>query len=1308
MMSPTFENLLKLVSQRQENLNLWKDDVRRRVRDTRNHWTPARISLELDREFSPHSRIRIIDGGPQSGKTEFVRRRIETLVTKEDEEFPPFVVSFDQLMSLLDDRIRAGLATPPGIGQPQDALRFFLDQSFSHRLGQPWVAFARDQAESILKGQGGSESRVRHDATLFFVQTNAIPPPLQPQALVWLYDLNQALPRNTCIELDGNLPGLGDLLHTERHTLCPLSDAAIQQFLEERQASGLWSQPERAAGLPTLRHKMRCPLLLDRATRWWAWRTDTNASNADRYALLNRIARWENHSRDWLWDSEKPDSVVLNHRPSGKGGKMPPKPKQEIIGRDPEILQLRHRLFPGALEIVQGPGGLGKTALTRETIKELFDDEGRARPGMTPFDRALYLNTYDCCRNREKHDYLEACQNELAVLAGYQHGQFSDFRQHLAECAVLVILEGAEQLEDAALAELVEAIQSPSAVIVNTRSSRQAAYITSNADQIIAVKKLETDDAMRLLLRVSEDFDQLRPKEQAILKRMLGVVSGHPLNLLALGHWRNSGPSDKDMEKLADDLELDPVGTLDDIEGELYDRITKRYLKNLTDEQREVLGACWLWPPGVFEADVIGALLGGKQQEREVLKTINVLAGAPGLLRQRADRRYEWEHAFGAQQARSVAQGLNLQPDLNSFLTWWQEREAEGAGSALDPSSASGQDAKLLRVLVLAENMLSLQSQTGGSPDFYRDLAHIVFDALATVGDNPFDTDAEAGLRAGKVLLRLVEAANLPDEPQTWHFRSEAHHWIGNGLEARSEISEALKEFEAALEFNRELHKNAPDNPGYCRDCSVGCGRIASLLSGTEDKRKKDFLEERITFSQDACDFAQKSDREGKTTNHIPLDKLYDELASALNDIGQWFAFDSQPSQADKAQEAWKRAREGAGWGLKLDGKFSEALRTSIGISFMLEGQFLHSEAVRLAAQLSADEKVSDEPDPTVTGMNHQNSPTDQEPLVSTQSDSLPMNPNVEALFLASANAFTESADFLRNWDRINALHNRAFALHELHDFGAEREVLEQIIDALRALTPEEKSSPPESFGSILYNLLGLGSAHEGLSEAFQLLLRHEKKQIDTETQLDGWALGTAWSIIGSIWEDASLHDEAAEFLRHAVDLFEVASETLPADNMGKFETKHDAIAAADAAFRWHEEIKTTNGTTPAPLPQFLQDYRAGMADLNDERSIYSMENDGIIRALVRSHLLTGFADWRFVELLRGSITLTVLMKTRVVDAVPTLSQYQLDELVNTFEDETRKIDKLRPKEGAPIQWMERMAASQWREVKRIYMERIS
>lgn len=86
-------------------------------------------------------------------------------------------------------------------------------------------------------------------------------------------------------------------------------------------------------------------------------------------------------------------------------------------------------------------------------------------------------------------------------------------------------------------------------------------------------------------------------------------------------------------------------------------------------------------------------------------------------------------------------------------------------------------------------------------------------------------------------------------------------------------------------------------------------------------------------------------------------------------------------------------------------------------------------------------------------------------------------------------------------------------------------------------------------------------------------------------------------------------------------------------------------------------------------------------------------------------HPLTSFDETNFIDLLEHSLSLSTFEKKRVIDAIPTLSQFQIDELIKVFEDERVEFRKLMPTEWDIIKWLVVKAQNEWEQLKDIYIE---
>jgi hypothetical protein len=106
-------------------------------------------------------------------------------------------------------------------------------------------------------------------------------------------------------------------------------------------------------------------------------------------------------------------------------------------------------------------------------------------------------------------------------------------------------------------------------------------------------------------------------------------------------------------------------------------------------------------------------------------------------------------------------------------------------------------------------------------------------------------------------------------------------------------------------------------------------------------------------------------------------------------------------------------------------------------------------------------------------------------------------------------------------------------------------------------------------------------------------------------------------------------------------------------------------------------------------------DYRFGVI-------IDSLTNEKVV---VPAHLETQFDEQVFLSLLRGSISLTRDEKWRIIQAMPKLSQFQIDELQKILEEERQKFMQLSPKHLRHLRQLEQKHAEDWRDLQSLFVQ---
>ncbi len=97
-----------------------------------------------------------------------------------------------------------------------------------------------------------------------------------------------------------------------------------------------------------------------------------------------------------------------------------------------------------------------------------------------------------------------------------------------------------------------------------------------------------------------------------------------------------------------------------------------------------------------------------------------------------------------------------------------------------------------------------------------------------------------------------------------------------------------------------------------------------------------------------------------------------------------------------------------------------------------------------------------------------------------------------------------------------------------------------------------------------------------------------------------------------------------------------------------------------------------------------------------------SLSNDNVI---IPEHPETKFDEQNFLSLLRGSISLTRDEKWRIIQAVPKLSQFQIDELQKILEEEKFKFSQLSPKHLKHLMQLEKKHSDDWKDLQALYVQ---
>lgn len=104
------------------------------------------------------------------------------------------------------------------------------------------------------------------------------------------------------------------------------------------------------------------------------------------------------------------------------------------------------------------------------------------------------------------------------------------------------------------------------------------------------------------------------------------------------------------------------------------------------------------------------------------------------------------------------------------------------------------------------------------------------------------------------------------------------------------------------------------------------------------------------------------------------------------------------------------------------------------------------------------------------------------------------------------------------------------------------------------------------------------------------------------------------------------------------------------------------------------------------------------------EINLSEKQVDELILSLIVSHSSEVEVDeTTFLDLLKHSLSLNTMEKKRVIDAVPTLSQFQFDELSKVFTEERDKFRELAKEHPEDIKKLVAKQQKEWLELWDLY-----
>jgi len=122
-------------------------------------------------------------------------------------------------------------------------------------------------------------------------------------------------------------------------------------------------------------------------------------------------------------------------------------------------------------------------------------------------------------------------------------------------------------------------------------------------------------------------------------------------------------------------------------------------------------------------------------------------------------------------------------------------------------------------------------------------------------------------------------------------------------------------------------------------------------------------------------------------------------------------------------------------------------------------------------------------------------------------------------------------------------------------------------------------------------------------------------------------------------------------------------------------------------------------GTTKKDLTGIMED-NVDVSSLVANAGQNQQASQKLTEMTIAAHPNTKFDEKVFLSLLAGSISLTFTEKKRIIEAIPKLSQFQVDELIKIFQEERGKFAELEKKHSDQIAELESQHANSAQDIE--------
>lgn len=253
-----------------------------------------------------------------------------------------------------------------------------------------------------------------------------------------------------------------------------------------------------------------------------------------------------------------------------------PKQQIETIGRDEDVLALRHLLDSGDRFVaVSGPGGIGKTCLLKKFGQDFI-------PG---FEGSVFL--LECGNLDDSHDFYAALARIFELESTQSPAEA--IRTHLQGRHVLLLLDGLDNhLElEAEIGDLLSSLPRL-CVIASSRSAPQTAREYSLAPLNLADEGSLFSEAVRLFAQMAKraikDF-QVNASNIKLVRELCQISMGVPLSMSIVAGCL----PDQSLDELVKNLKSPTFSPLEYASQAVHASITHSFLL-LSSQDKTILG----------------------------------------------------------------------------------------------------------------------------------------------------------------------------------------------------------------------------------------------------------------------------------------------------------------------------------------------------------------------------------------------------------------------------------------------------------------------------------------------------------------------------------------------------------------------------------------------------------------------------------------------------------------------------------------------------------------------------------------------